>query len=155
PVRHLPRPVQGAAQGAAEGQPVMDFLNSEKVSAFLVGINTVFNSAYAGARARAQWMKIATEVPSTGPVEKYPFYGAPPRPVDWKGTRDIAKLRAQAYSLENRDRAIGVEVNLNDIDDDKFSIYGPAIQQLADGSNEDQERLVFQALADSFTGLCY
>ena len=85
--------------------------------------------------AEAQWMPavnlLAMDVPSTGPIEEYNFSDAVPRMTEWKDERKISKLGVDGWTLKNVSYANGVEIDRDDLEDDKLGLYMPRIRELA------------------------
>ncbi len=131
-------------------------LNRSKLEAAYIGFHTAFTDGLT--LAPNLWERIATRVPSTQETESYKWMGDLPQLKEWIGDRILHKLRAQDYSIKNKDWANGIEVDRNDILYDRLGIVRPRIQMLGMAAREHYDQLVFDLLVKGFGstyGLCY
>lgn len=105
--------------------------------------------------ATPTWNEFATEVPSNGKIESYPFMQAFPTMKEWLGPRQVKNLQAQEYRLENRKFEATVDVPRDDIEDDRIGLWEPMMQQLGESAMQLWDDLVVDALIGGTTALCY
>jgi phage major head subunit gpT-like protein len=128
-------------------------INAAALQAVAQSFSTIFNEAFTG--APSQWELVAMLVNSTSAEEHYPWLGDVPTMREWIGDRVIKDLAAFDYTIKNRDWEATLEVDRNDIDDDKVGLYRPKIQTQGDAAKRHRDLLVFALLKAGFTELCY
>lgn len=99
------------------------------VSAY-IGFHTTFNDRLP--KAPASYRGLCEEFPSDNPVEQYKWLGSVPTMKEWVGERQIEKLTAEAYQIVNKDWANGIEVERDDLRDDKLGLVQRRIRDMAD-----------------------
>jgi len=128
-------------------------VNKAALSAVFVSLNTLFNKAFAG--AEPTYTKIAMRVPSTTSQEDYGWLSNFPMMRRWVGEKLVKALKAFKYSVVNEDWEATVEVDRNDIEDDRLGIYAPQAQAAGISAKMFPDELVGEVVAGAFTGLCY
>jgi len=129
-------------------------INQANLQGVYKSFQTIFNEAWDMA-APAQWPAVAMEVPSETREESYDWLGDFPMMKEWVGTRVIRDLTAFHYAIVNRDFEATIEVDRNDIEDDRIGIHRPRIQQLADAARRHPDVLLFDLLKSGFSTPCY
>lgn len=116
-----------------------------------------FNALYSAGlgQVQSQLGQIATTVPSSTKTNEYSWLGELPGMREWLGDRQATQLKGHGYSIDNKDFEHTVEVKRTDIEDDNLGQYSMMFtaQGRAAGAHPDQ--LVFGALRDGHTSLCY
>lgn len=128
-------------------------VNRAALGSLTAGFNVLFNQAFAG--VETQYLRIATEVISTGSEEGYKWLGMIPRLKEWIGDKEIQNLSASDYTIKNKDYEVTIGVDRNDIEDDRIGIYKPVIEDMGQAAKLYPEGLVFGLLKTGFTALCY
>lgn len=105
--------------------------------------------------APSQYTKIATVVASTTKSNTYGWLGKMPKLTEWIGKRTVSKIKEHGYAITNKKWADGIEVDRDDIEDDNVGIYSPLFQELGRSAVEQKDELVFGALTNGFSTLCY
>ena len=78
----------------------MGFLEAEKVAAAQIAFNTLFNAQFASLSSLDRiWEQMATLVNSQTKIEQYNWLGTLPAFTEWKGTRNIGKVRNYNYQI--------------------------------------------------------
>lgn len=127
-----------------------------KAKAAYVGHRTDFYNALE--HAKGMFMEIATEVPSNSPEETYHWLGDLPTMREWIGERVVHALRAEAYTIKNKDWEATVRVGRDDIRYDKHQKVLPTIQMLAQAAPRKKDALCTDLLTGGFDatgGLAY
>ncbi len=101
------------------------------------------------------WKKIAQEEKSDTDQNLYPYLGDFPEFREWVGNRVVKQLSSGSYAIKNKDFEATVSVKGNDIKDDLYNVYKTPFVGLGDAAGRVPSRLVFRALRDGFTGVCY
>jgi len=133
-------------------------LNRDKVAATLIGFNTRFNQAFTEFRNSADmaaWMALASEIPSNTQIEQYNWMGTVPAFSEWTDRRKVSKLGNYKFSITNKKWANGIEVDQDDIDDDKLGIYEPKIRMLAEQAAIHRVNLLVNFLISGFATTNY
>ncbi len=128
-------------------------INSATLAAAFQSFQTLFNQAFQGVSPR--WQKVAMRVPSLTKEEIYAWLNAFPKMREWIGDRVLRNLSTSDMKITNKDWEVTVEVDRNDIEDDRLGIYSPIIQQMGQSSGEQPDELVFALLALGFTTAGY
>jgi phage major head subunit gpT-like protein len=95
---------------------------------------------------------LAMEVPSDTDTESYHWLGGVPGFAEWKDERKLSGLRAEGFSVRNRDWASGIRISRNEITDDKLGVVRPRIEMLAQKAKQHKPKLLVETLLNSFSG---
>lgn len=128
-------------------------INKTTISAVFTSLKATFNKAFD--EAETTWQKIAMRVPSTTKTEDYAWLSNFPKMRQWVGAKAVKALAAFKYSIVNDDFEATVEVDRNDIEDDTLGIYAPQAQMAGLAAKEFPDDLVYEAVNNAFTNLCY
>jgi len=129
-------------------------LNASTLEAIQLGFQAIFYDALKG--ANPIWPKVAMRTASNSKTEVYPWLGAAPVMEEWLDERSLANIKAYKWTIENKDWANGIEVDRNDIQDDKIGIYNPMVQSLGYAAAIHPDKLIFQdLLLNGFSTTCY
>ena len=120
-------------------------------------INQAFNATFHSGLATAtpMWQQLATLVPSTAAEETYAWLGNFTRFREWIGERRYQSLMLHSYSIKNRTFENTVEVSRDDIDDDKYGLFSPVVQQLGQDAATHPDEMVFEVVNNAFSTRCY
>jgi phage major head subunit gpT-like protein len=127
----------------------MAIINREKLVSAYVGWHTSFNDQLS--TAPAQWKEVAMETRSDNAIEEYKWINQVPEMRKWVGDRVIDKLSAEGVTIKSEDWANGVEVERDDLRDDKLGLVERRIRQLALKGVDAINREVFTRLNNAFT----
>ena len=128
-------------------------VNRAAISALFINLKATFNNAFAA--APTTWQEIAMLVPSTTSSEDYAWLSTFPRMRRWIGEKFIKSLKAFKYTIVNEDFEATVEVNRNDIEDDRLGIYKPQAESAGVSAKQLPDELVGEVVAGVFTNLCF
>lgn len=129
-------------------------INGTNITALNRTFNAAFQRGIAGVSS-PDWEKIATKVLSTTGQNDYGWLGDWPEIREWVGERVLKQLAAWDYAIKNKKFENTVRVQRTDIADDNLGLYGPRFEMQGNRVANFPNKLVFQALANAFTGLCY
>lgn len=120
-------------------------------------LNQAFSAAFAGGLTSAQpmWQQMATLVPSSTAEQKYGWLGKITKFREWIGERQIQNLIAHDYAIKNKTFENTVSVSRDEIDDDQYGIYKPAMEQLGQDAALHPDSLVFNLFKAGFSTPCY
>ena len=128
-------------------------VNQSNLADLARGFNLIFQNALDA--APAQWDKVAMLVPSTGSEEHYGWLGSTTQFREWIGDRVIQGLRVSDFTIKNKDYENTFGILKTTIEDDKYGVYNPAIQNLGMDAKQHPDLLVFALMAAGFASLCY
>lgn len=128
-------------------------VNASNLSALFTGFKTAFNSGFTA--LTPAYKSVAMVVPSSTREEQYGWLGQFPKMREWLGDRVVNNLSAHGFIIKNRDFELTISVDRNDIQDDRYGIYGPMFTELGRTAGEKPDELIFGLLANGFTGVCY
>jgi phage major head subunit gpT-like protein len=117
------------------------------------GFKTSFNKGFAGARTFAA--EVAMTVPSNSAEERYGWLGSFPRLREWIGDRHVVGLAVSGHTIVNRKFEVTLAVPKTDIEDDRYGVYGPAMEEMGRAAAEHPDELLFGLLAAGFATPCY
>jgi len=128
-------------------------VNQATLNAIFKNFNTLFQQGLQ--QAQPQWEKIATRVPSSTKEENYSWLGNLISLREWIGDRVIQNLKAYNYAIVNKHFEGTVEVDRDDIEDDRIGVYAPIVQMLGFQAAQHPDKLIFDLLNNGFSSLCY
>lgn len=127
-------------------------LRSSNLDPFFLSLDTLYQSGYMGGETTyEQWAQTVTSVSKQtvhGWLDKFP------KLREWIGPRDVQNYVAQSYTLTNKKFELTVGVEVDDIDDDQYGLYGPAAEMMGMQAKEwpdDQLTPVLEAGPSSNT----
>ena len=109
-------------------------VSGTQIVAAQVLFRTIFNDAlqrFAGMNAWTRLATLATEIPSTGPVEIYRWFSDMPVFEEWLGDLNVDDLSELAYTLPNKHYGKGLGVDEDELADDKMALITTRIQMFA------------------------
>ncbi|RRW90599.1 Mu-like prophage major head subunit gpT family protein [Pandoraea apista] len=128
-------------------------VNAQSINQIFIGLNTHFNNAFEA--APSTWQQIAMRVPSTGREELYAWLDRFPQMRKWVGEKVVKALKAHGYTVVNDDFEATVEVDRNDIEDDRLGIYAPQAQSAGYSAKQLPDEIVYELVNNAFTKKCY
>lgn len=128
-------------------------VTAANLEAIRVGFKSNFNTGLGVAVSQAAL--IASEVPSSGPKERYGWLGNLPGVREWIGDRVIQNLAEAEYEIINRDWELTLGVDRNHIQDDNLGIYAPLFTEMGRSTGAHKDELVFGLLKTGFTVKCF
>jgi phage major head subunit gpT-like protein len=81
--------------------------------------------------------------------------GQTPGLREWIGPRVVKNLTLHDWSIKNRKFEETISVPRDDIEDDRYGVFGPFLSEMGRASAEHPDRLVFELLATGFGAPCY
>lgn len=101
-------------------------------------------------QAPRDWEQFTRIIPSQNAEEKFKFLSRQSGVHEWVGDREIRKLRAHGFAIENKKWANGLEVAAEDIEDDKLDLYADQIRDMADDFAQHKQELLVELLVNGF-----
>lgn len=131
----------------------MGMVNASTLVALQSSFRALFLQSAAG--VQPMWQQVAMEAPSEHAEENYQWLGRVPAMKEWLDMKTLDKLRGFHFLIENKDWESTIEVDRNDIEDDRLGMYRPRIAELADEAMRHPDELVSKARADGASTACY
>ena len=130
---------------------------SEVSAATLIAAQKSFRALYLETFDKTEtiWPRFAMEAPSESPEETYNWLGRVPAMKEWLDQKTLSQLRGFDYTLKNKDWESTIEVDRNDIEDDKLGLYRPRIMELGEEGKRHPEELLSTVRKDGVTKLAY
>lgn len=128
-------------------------INTANLSALFTNIKTSFNTAFEA--VESHYERVAMVTSSATREETYAWLEKLPRLREWVGDRVIKNLSAQGYAIKNRKFEDTIGVPRDDIEDDKYGVYGPLFSEMGRAAAEHPDQLIFELIPSGFTTPCY
>jgi phage major head subunit gpT-like protein len=126
-------------------------------AATLVAMQQSFRALFRATAEKVEpmWQKMAMEAPSEAALENYQWLGRVPAMKEWVDSKTLEQLRGGGYTIINKDWESTIEVDRNDIEDDRLGMYRPRIAELADEGMRHPDELLSTARRTGSATLCY
>lgn len=128
-------------------------INRANLNDMFRGFQMIFQGAWQ--QAPSMYAQFVTEVTSTGSEEKYAWLGTMPRFREWLGDRVLQSLKTHDFTIKNKSFENTIEVDRDNIEDDKLGVYTPLIQQLGFEAKTHPDELLFALMAAGFSTVCF
>ncbi len=128
-------------------------INQETLGAIFTAFKTLFGKGLES--APSAYKQIAMTVPSSTREEVYAWLGQFPGMREWLGPRVVKNLSAHGFKIVNRDFESTVAVPRNDIEDDRYGVFGPVMSEMGRAAGEHPDQLIFSLLSAGFATNCY
>lgn len=123
------------------------------IAAIQAGFNKRFQAAFGNAQAFSA--ELTTLVPATSKKEVFGFMDRIPKMRKSVGERQFENLVARAVEIEVEKYFGDVEVDVDDIEDDKLGVYQPRLDMLGMQSKKWPDQLFIEALQAGDAALAY
>lgn len=119
------------------------------------GLRAAFVKAYEASEDAKEVMPFIMETKSDGSDEAYGWLGQSPQMNEWIDERKLKSLNSFDYTLKNKSYEATLQVDRDDIEDDRLGNIQIRINDLALKAKTHPRKLFFEALSASETALCY
>jgi len=131
-------------------------VNTDTLAALFTTFQALWADQFLAAQNQAKMRDLlAMVVDSTTDTESYNWLGTVPKMREWISERQLSGLSSHNYSIQNKNYEASLEVDRNTIEDDKYQLIRPRINQLANEAVRYQEELAINQLINGLTLLCY
>lgn len=126
-------------------------------AAQLLALHTTLKARFNAGLAAApnHWKLVAAAIASSSKSNTYAWLTNFPAFREWVGSRLHKAVSEQAYTVTNRKFEATIDIPRTDIEDDDFGHYGDISASYGHAVIDLQNDLVFQALKNGFSRLCY
>lgn len=128
-------------------------INQSSLSILFQGFSAFFSKGLES--APPHHLDVAMKTPSGAREEVYPWLGQFPSMREWIGARVANNLAVHSFAIKNRDFESTIAVSRNDIEDDRYNVFGPILTEMGEAAGEHPNQLVFGLIAAGFATLCY
>jgi len=128
-------------------------INAQSLNALRTNIQTTFNKGLG--TAPTQHEQICMVVNSTAESESYPWFGDIGGMREWLGDRVVHALEGHDYTIKNKKFEKTIGIKADHVEDDKFGLHVPRIQELSRLAATHPSLLAFQLLKNGFNEKCF
>lgn len=128
-------------------------VNASTLQSVFTGLKTLFNNALTA--TKGNWQKTAMEVPSSAAGEDYAWLTRFPRMRKWIGDKVVKSIAAGKYYKANEDWEATIEVDRNDIEDDRLGLYNNQAQMAGESAGELHDIIVDDLKNNAFVQTCF
>jgi len=125
-------------------------LDRDKLENAYITFSTIFDMALQN--TSVIYPALATVMTGVGPVNQFKWLGDVPTMVEWIGPRTINRLRGESHELRTKWYANGIELDIEDVSEDKLGIVSPRIGQLASMGPKKIDAITIDMLNNGFAG---
>lgn len=123
----------------------MAVVSSDLLAGLLTNFQALFQEDFDAARNNAPWRAVATEVTSKAKTESYNWLGTAPQMLDVTHQDvQVEGLFSYNFSIDNLEYVAAIEVERNEIEDDRLHLVAPRIRQLAEEAARHPGQLLMQ-----------
>ncbi|HBM3218082.1 TPA: Mu-like prophage major head subunit gpT family protein, partial [Klebsiella michiganensis] len=116
-------------------------------------LSAAFTKGLAG--VTPQYLRIATEVPSSSASNTYGWLSDLPEIKEWIGERQLAVLSQQGYTVTNRTWESSIRVKRETIEDDQLGQFSIIASGFGRKIGVFPDTLAFKLLSEGFSSLCF
>lgn len=127
--------------------------SAEILHALSTALSAAFTRGLDG--VQPQYLRIATEVPSSSASNTYGWLSDLPSIKEWISDRQFAVLDQQGYSITNKTWENSIKVKRESIEDDQIGQYSVIAKAFGQQVSEFPDTLSFPLLVAGFTTLCF
>lgn len=121
----------------------------------LAGLKTDFDAAYQAVQESAKWQLIASEIPTTLPIQNYGFLGRGAVMEERIDEDREQEVLSKSYSVADKIYAGKMVIERRTLEDDQYGLLKIRVGQLAQEPTRHWNQLAYEGIAAGFTSLCY
>jgi phage major head subunit gpT-like protein len=133
----------------------MAVVNSDVLLLTQAGIKTEFNAAYIKANQDPEWKNIATEIPTTLPIQKYAWLGRGATMRLFADEVEAQSVVQATYTLADNTYVGDLVVDRRTLEDDQYGLIMNDAREMGQEPVRHWNELTYQGLANGFTAICY
>jgi len=130
-------------------------VDSDILALTLAGMKTNFDQAYFQANEKASWQFIATEIPTTLPIQQYGFLGRGALMEQFYDEVREQGILEKTYSLQDIVYKGMLAIDRRAIEDDQYDLIMLRVRALGAEPVRHWNQLAYQGLATGASNLCY
>jgi len=121
-------------------------------SALFTATRALFNQNYDQGANELVWPQFCTLVESTTDTEQYPWLGENPSIKEWLAERQHEGLEGFDYSLKNKNWEATLDIDMNDVEDEKWGMIKLRVSELGYSATYGQDQYVADIVNDAING---
>jgi len=133
----------------------MAVVTSDFLAGLFTNFRVIWEDAFLAASSAVDYERYCTIVPSETDTESYNWLGTVPKMSEWIDQRNLQGLVPSTYSLKNKHYEASIEVDRDTLEDDKYNLIRPRIQQLGQEAARYPAELAVTALVAGGSTACY
>ncbi len=133
----------------------MAVVTPQFLQALFTNYRALWEDAFLAASSAPEYERYCTIVPSTSDRESYNWLGTVPKMREWIDERQLEGLAFYNYEIINKHWESSIEVDRNTLEDDKYMLIAPRIQQLGVEAARYPSELATDILVAGTAALCY
>lgn len=127
--------------------------SAEILHALTTSLSAAFTKGLAG--VKPQYLRIATEVPSSSASNTYGWLSDLPEIKEWIGERQLAVLSQQGYTVTNKTWESSIRVKRETMEDDQLGQFSIIATGFGRKIGVFPDSLAFKLLSEGFSSLCF
>lgn len=128
-------------------------INAQNLDLLYRGFRAVYSDSYSA--TEAHYDRVAMTISSSTRSEDYGWLGQYPKMREWVGDRVLQNLKTHGFTIKNRDFESTIEIDRNDISDDRVGIFKPLFAEMGRAARLHPDELVFSLLKSGFEMPCF
>ena len=128
-------------------------LTAAQLAALHTTLKARFNAGLA--LTKEEWRQVAGYITSSSKSNTYAWLTQFPAFREWVGSRLHKAVAEMAYTVPNRKFEATIDIPRTEIEDDDFGHYGDVASGYGQSVRDLQNDLIFQAIKNGFSSLCY
>jgi phage major head subunit gpT-like protein len=124
-------------------------ISNESLRDLFNGFKTAFNQGFES--ARTFYREMAMIASSGAESETYAWLGQFPALREWIGDRQVPSLALHGYAIPNRKFESTIAVPRPKIEDDRYGVFTPFMQEMGRTTAKHPDELLFDLLKTGFT----
>jgi len=133
----------------------MALVTSDFLAGLMTNFQAVFKTAYDRYEKEAVYQPLCLVIDSDSAFGELGWLEAVPGMSEWKDVRKVFGLTPRDYKITNLDWEDTIAVDRNTLEDDKYNMIIPRIQQLAQRAADHPAKRLFELINDGKTTKTY
>ena len=125
-------------------------INQGNLNTLSTGFKTAFQDGFNQTATTTEYQAIVTEIQSQTASEEYGWLNRFPQVRKWIGDRTINQMTVSGYTLKNEHYEQTVSINRDDIEDDRYGIYGSVFRMMGEEVARFPNQHIFNLLKNGW-----
>jgi phage major head subunit gpT-like protein len=133
----------------------MGVVTSDILALTAAGLKVEFDAAYNAAQSAAVWQRVASDIPTTLPIQSYGFLGRGAVMEELKDRAREQQVNQFNYSLTDKTYKGRLSIDRRTLEDDQYGLLMKRVRALGVEPVRHWNKLAYTGLALGATTLCY
>src|ERR1041385_3206661 len=133
----------------------MGVVTSDILALTVAGLRTDFDAAYQQGTVNADWQIIASEIPTTLPIQNYGHLGRGALMREFIERLERQGVNPYTYALADKIYKGAMSIERKALEDDQYFLLAMRVRALGREPVRHWNQLAYEGLALGFTSLCY